>query len=74
VFNSKYGKRKIDAVFWGGAALFDTIGENKDIDIVFSVSENEWNGRKSVQLMIKDILLTNHEAKNISGSETTHSA
>lgn len=68
------GKRKIDAVFWGGAALFDTIGENKDIDIVFSVSENEWNGRKSVQLMIKDILLTNHEAKNISGSGTTHSA
>jgi single-stranded-DNA-specific exonuclease len=66
------GKRKIDAVFWGGAAYFDTIGQAQDIDVVFNVSENEWNGRKSVQLMIKDLRKTEYDKQNISGSGTSY--
>ncbi len=66
------GKRKIDAVFWGGAVYFDTIGQNTEIDIVFSVVENEWNGRKSVQLMLKDFKKTEYDNKKISGSGTPH--
>lgn len=27
----------------------------KDFDIVYTLDENEWNGRKSIQLVLKDL-------------------
>jgi single-stranded-DNA-specific exonuclease len=37
---------------------FDLLLQNKPIDIVFTLEENEWNGKVSLQLMVLDFKLS----------------
>ena len=44
-----------DCIGFGMKEYFDILEEHTKIDICFTVDLNEWKGRKSIQLMIKDI-------------------
>lgn len=46
------------------AEKFSLLNENKPIDIVFTIDENEWNGQVSLQLKIIDFQLSNAENNN----------
>lgn len=48
--------KKFDAIAFGLANLELAIGQR--IDIVYNLNINQWNGSKSIQLMIKDIKLS----------------
>lgn len=47
----------IDAVAFGMGELTSQIKQGTLIDVVYTVDENEWNGRKNLQLKVKDIQL-----------------
>jgi len=34
---------------------FEIIKDNQTFDVCYSIDENEWNGKKSLQLRIRDI-------------------
>lgn len=44
----------LDAIAFGAAEKFD-LSEGDSIDVAYTISENIWNGRKSIQLKIRDI-------------------
>jgi single-stranded-DNA-specific exonuclease len=48
---------KIDAIGFGLGDFFEPIMNGVSFDMVYSIEENEWNGRVTLQLMIKDIRL-----------------
>lgn len=45
----------IDSIGFGMADCFDTIKDGQAFDICYALEENEWNGRTSLQLRLKDI-------------------
>lgn len=45
----------IDGVGFNMADLYTGITLKQPVDIVYSIMENEWNGKKSLQLKLKDI-------------------
>lgn len=45
----------LDAVGWSMGSLSDKILQNKQLDLAFNLELNNWNGRESVQLNLKDI-------------------
>lgn len=47
-----------DAVGFGMAGFYNIISEGDRIDVVFNLDINEWNGRKELQLKLKDIKIT----------------
>jgi len=49
------GKTKIDGIGFNLGSYYDTISKGSLFDIVFTIEENIWNGRTSLQLNIKDI-------------------
>jgi len=54
----KHLKLKIqgtDAVGFGMGKLYSQIQSNKPIDIAYTIDMNTWNGRRSLQLKVKDI-------------------
>lgn len=54
----KKENRICDAVAFKFADKIDLLPKDK-VDIVYSIDENEWKGRKTTQLLIKDIKLLN---------------
>lgn len=40
------------------ADKFDLLFQNKPVDLVFKIDENEWNGEKSLQLKVLDVRLS----------------
>jgi len=49
------GKTKIEGIGFNLGSYYDAISTGKLFDIVFTIEENTWNGRTSLQLNIKDI-------------------
>ncbi len=45
----------IDAIGFGMGPLIEYIESGSPLDMCYTVDENEWNGKRSVQLMLKDI-------------------
>jgi len=45
----------IDAIAFGFGDLFAKITPDTKVDIVYTLEDNSWNGRKSLQLKIKDL-------------------
>jgi single-stranded-DNA-specific exonuclease len=48
-------QQAFDSIGFGMAHHFERIKEGQQFDICFALEENEWNGRKSLQLRLKDI-------------------
>lgn len=50
------GKEPVfDMIGFGLGEKFETISEKKTFKAVYSLDENEWNGKVSIQLKLKDI-------------------
>ncbi len=47
-----------DAIGFGIPEFYEKLKKGDKINIVFTMEENEWNGNKSLQLKLKDIVLT----------------
>ncbi|MCX8009069.1 MAG: single-stranded-DNA-specific exonuclease RecJ [Patescibacteria group bacterium] len=52
---SSRGGYPINAVGFNMGELLSTIKTNQLIDVVYTVEENEWNGKKNLQIKIKDV-------------------
>ena len=51
----KTSKGLISGIAFGMGRFFQKITDSQPFDLCYSIKENEWNGRKSLQLMIADI-------------------
>ena len=58
--NAKRSNGSIAGIGFGMGDLFENIKDNQTFDVCFSIDENEWNGRKSLQMRLRD-LKTNSE-------------
>jgi single-stranded-DNA-specific exonuclease len=54
LMQDEYPNIKIDAIAFKQASLYHLL-QTGLIDIVYTIEENHWNGRSSIQLMVKDI-------------------
>jgi len=54
---SEDGKTKIDGIGFNLGNFYDKISRGDLFDVVFTIEENVWNGRTTLQLNIKDIKL-----------------
>ena len=52
---SNNNSQKFDAVAFGQAEEWSSLNPGDQINIAYTIDENEWNGRKNLQLKIKDI-------------------
>jgi len=53
--NAKTTAGSLPGIGFGMGELFKSIKDYQEFDICYSINENEWNGRKSLQLMIRDL-------------------
>jgi single-stranded-DNA-specific exonuclease len=53
--NVKCTSNSIVGIGFGMGNLFENIKDNQSFDVCYSIDENEWNGKKSLQLRIRDI-------------------
>ena len=53
--NAKTDNGSISCIGFGFGNFFEKIKDYNPFDICYSINENEWNGRKSLQLMIRDL-------------------
>ena len=53
--NAKKNKGAIAGIGFGMGDHFEIIKDNQTFDVCYSIDENEWNGKKSLQLRIRDI-------------------
>src|SRR3989338_7819444 len=49
------GNIALDAIAFGRGDMYSQLGKGSEIDIAYSIEENEWNGTKSIQLKVRDI-------------------
>ena len=56
-FLVKEDRATFEAIGFGLIEKFEYLVQNKPIDIVYMIGENEWRGEKTIQLEIKDIRL-----------------
>jgi single-stranded-DNA-specific exonuclease len=50
------GGRRIPAIAFGFGSMMKSLSSLTFVDLVYSVRENRWNGRRSLQLFIHDIV------------------
>jgi len=53
--NAKRDKGAIAGIGFGMGDYFEIIKDNQTFDVCYSIDENVWNGKKSLQLRIRDI-------------------
>ncbi len=54
-FKIQNSKFKIDGVAFGMGERIKEFNSGKGVDVVYTIDENIWNGRKSLQLKIRDV-------------------
>ena len=55
----KQGGQVFDSIYFGGGKIYPEITPDSKADIVFRLEENVWNGRISLQLVIRDLRIYN---------------
>ncbi len=58
-FKVRQGRTVLDAIGFGMAEYLELLYAGKPIELAYVLSENEWQGRKTIQLELKDIRLMN---------------
>ncbi|MCF7823245.1 MAG: single-stranded-DNA-specific exonuclease RecJ [Candidatus Marinimicrobia bacterium] len=58
-FKVRQGRTVLDAIGFGLAEQLELLYAGKPIEMAYILAENEWQGRKSIQLELKDIRLMN---------------
>ena len=53
--NAKTATGSIGGIGFGMGDFFDNIKDYQEFDICYAIEENEWNGKKNLQLMLADI-------------------
>ncbi len=51
----KQDEHVFDSIYFGGGEIYSNLTPGTNVDVVYRLEENEWNGRTSLQLVIKDI-------------------
>lgn len=51
----KQNEQYFDSIFFGGGEKYSYLKPKSNIDIVYSLEDNSWNGYKNLQLKIKDL-------------------
>ncbi len=54
-FYCKNDETVIEAIAFGMGDQFNALQKEKSVTIAYTINENEWNGRKKIQLKIRDI-------------------
>lgn len=56
----KLGKdgKVFDSIYFGGGEIYSKIAPNSKIDVAYNLTENIWDGRKSLQLGVRDVKLS----------------
>ncbi|MCK5793757.1 MAG: hypothetical protein KAH12_03570, partial [Anaerolineales bacterium] len=58
-FKVRQGRTVLDAIGFGMAEDLELLYANKPLEMAYVLAENEWQGRKTIQLELKDIRLMN---------------
>ncbi|NQV15417.1 single-stranded-DNA-specific exonuclease RecJ [bacterium] len=58
-FKVRQGRNVLDAIGFGMAESLELLYAGKSLELAYVLSENEWQGRKTIQLELKDIRLMN---------------
>jgi len=58
-FKVRQGRAVFDAIGFGLADHLELLYANHPLEMAYALAENEWQGRKSIQLELKDIRLMN---------------
>ena len=58
----KQNKTPFESIGFNMAEHYDKLIQDLPIDIAYAIGENEWNGKKSIQLELKDIKLRSQNA------------
>ena len=58
----KQNKTPYESIGFNMAIHYEKLINNASIDIVYVIAENEWKGKKSIQLELKDIKLGSQHA------------
>ena len=53
--NVKRTKQAISGIGFSMGNFFENIKDNQPFDVCYSIDENEWNGKKSLQLRLRDL-------------------
>jgi single-stranded-DNA-specific exonuclease len=53
----RQGETMMKAIAWNAAAMMDQLSSGKPLDLAVQPQLNEWNGRVSVELEVKDIVV-----------------
>jgi single-stranded-DNA-specific exonuclease len=56
---NKDSSSNMDAIAFGMGSYYDEIKNKEKFSICYTIDENVWNGKTSLQLMVKDIKLEN---------------
>ncbi|MCF7843082.1 MAG: single-stranded-DNA-specific exonuclease RecJ, partial [Lentisphaeria bacterium] len=56
-FKVREERQTVDAIGFGMGEHYEALIANKPIDIAYVITENEWQGRRTIQLEIKDLKL-----------------
>ncbi|MDL4841434.1 single-stranded-DNA-specific exonuclease RecJ [Aquibacillus rhizosphaerae] len=60
---------QLDSIGFGMGTLFSTIAPQSEIDAVGELQINEWNGKKKVQLLLKDLAIEEWQLFDYRGSK-----
>ncbi len=61
-FNVKQNQTHFESIGFNMAEHYEKLIQNSPVDIAYVIGENFWNGKKTIQLELKDIKLSNNYA------------
>ena len=60
-FKIKENQQDFEAIGFQMIENYEKLLSNKNIDIAYSIEENDWNGQQSLQFVLKDIVYSNEQ-------------